>query len=124
MSFVQQAGLAQALPIAALVGFHIPAQAVEKVPGIDPGIVAIVETQRNGVAADRLDGFDIDVLLAGQQLRLGQTVSANLGRRRMGAQILAVEFEGLAVGKLAHQHPAGALQSEFGHNGVVHCPLV
>ena len=41
------------------------ADAVEPIPGVEAGVVAIVEADADGVGSDGLDPLDADILLAG-----------------------------------------------------------
>ena len=57
-------GRFQALQVVRPVFFHVRAEFVQRVPGIDAGIMAVVEMQADGVVTDLLDLVDIHVFLA------------------------------------------------------------
>src|SRR3989344_3815 len=73
------------------------AQLMQPLPGIDPGTVAIVEKQADGVIADRLDMADVHVLLADLEYLLPRPMAADLGRRRIHPQVFAGKPEMAAV---------------------------
>src|SRR5690606_29893265 len=55
------------------------AQFAQVAPAEDAGVVAVVEAQQHTVVADRFDGGDVDVALAGHQLPLPRAVALDLG---------------------------------------------
>src|ERR1700722_17042553 len=68
----------QIIPPAPLL---LTAELVQILPGIDPGIVQIVEQNANGVMADGLDRHDADMPTSRHCLALGRGMALNLGAR-------------------------------------------
>src|SRR5512134_2434890 len=102
-------GLPELLPVLA--------HPVEAIPGVEPGVMAVIEADANGVTADRLDSLDTDVLLAGDDGLLRRAVALNLRRRALDAQQLGGQPEGPAVVEVDLQQSLLALDPDFG--GVV-----
>ena len=75
----------------------LAAELVEIVPGIDAGVVQIVEDDAHGVIADRLDGDDADMGAPGDQRLLAGAVALHLGRRAFDAQIFRRQAKPRAV---------------------------
>src|SRR6516225_928482 len=57
----------------------LPSELVEILPGVEPGVVPVVEYQFHRVLTDRLDGCDADVLLAEDQHLLAGSVTFDFG---------------------------------------------
>src|SRR5262245_52389845 len=72
-------------------------QFVKILPGVQAAVMAIVEDQANRVVSDRFDLGDDDILFADLQRLLSRAVAANLGGRRIHAQVLERQFESRAV---------------------------
>src|SRR5271163_4450175 len=73
------------------------AELVEILPGIDPGIVQIVEADPHRVVADRLERQDADLAAPGDDGLLARPMALDLGRRAFDAQILGRQDEPAAV---------------------------
>src|SRR5436190_13024796 len=85
---------------------------VQRAPGIDAGLVPVVELEQHGVVADRDDLVDVHVALAVLQDALARTMAHHLGRRRVHAQVLARQAEQLARLVADLQHMRGAMQRD------------
>jgi len=68
----------QAVEISLPVAVPLCAELKQILPGKEPGIVAIVEDEAYCIVANRLDGRDLDIFLAGLQDFLAGTVALNL----------------------------------------------
>ncbi len=68
----------QAVEISLPVAVPLCAELIQVFPGKEPGIVAIVEDEAYCIVANRLDGRDQDVLLAGLQDFLAGSVALDL----------------------------------------------
>src|SRR3546814_17984424 len=91
-------GLPQRVPLAP--------EAVEVLPGVDAGIMQVIELQAHGVVADRLDLHDADMAAPGDDLLLARPVALHLGRGALPAQELGRIAEGLAGVEAKHTaHP-------------------
>ena len=80
------------------------AELVQQGPGVDAGVVAIVEFQHHGVVAHRMNGLDVDPLLAHLQYPLPGPMALDFGRGAVDAQQLAGQSEHLAAVKADLQH--------------------
>src|SRR5262249_48921037 len=87
----------QAVEIIAPALLLLHAELVEIAPGINPGIVEIVEDDANGVIADRFEADDPDMSAAVDQCLLPSTVPLHLGRRTLDSQILGRKLKPAAV---------------------------
>src|SRR5712692_4827761 len=70
---------------------------VEIAPGVDPGVVEIVEGDANRVVADRLEPDHPDMGPPGHQRFLPRPVPLHLGRRALDPQILGRKAKSAAV---------------------------
>ena len=87
------AGCFQAGQIVLPVLFLVGAQVVEGIPGVDTGIVAVIEVEADGIVADRIDSFDADILYAYLKYLLTRAMTLNLGRRGEGTEIFTGQVE-------------------------------
>ena len=69
------------------------ADAVEPIPCVEAGVVAVIEADANGVGSDGLDALDTDILLAGDDGFLRRAVTLNFRRRALDAQQLRWQTE-------------------------------
>ena len=76
--------------------------------------MAIRETELYCVAADGLDAFDLDLLLADLEHLLAGSVATHFGRRGKDAQELERQTELLAVGESDFQYPRLLVQRDGG----------
>src|SRR5258708_37788620 len=83
----------EGVEIAAPALLVFEAELVEIGPGIDPGVVEIVEGDAHRVVADRLQRDDPDMGAAGDQCLLPGSMTLDFGRRAFDAQILGRETE-------------------------------
>jgi hypothetical protein len=70
---------------------------VQVFPGVDAGVVQIVEGEADGVIADRFDADDADVAAAGDGLFLIGAVALDFGARAFDAEVFGGEHEVAAV---------------------------
>ncbi|CCV13693.1 hypothetical protein MESS4_590056 [Mesorhizobium sp. STM 4661] len=89
------------------------AQRMQVAPGEDAGVVEIVESDADGIVADRLDLEDRDVALTGNGHALFGRMALHFGRRRGDTQKLRRQFERLMVGEGHGQQPAVFRDPEF-----------
>src|SRR5690349_12759988 len=89
-----KAGLARS---AARFAFLVAPQFVEQVPGIESGVVAVVEDDAHGVAADGFGADNSDILLAGHGRRFDAAMALVFGGRAFDAQQFERNIEGRAV---------------------------
>jgi hypothetical protein len=73
------------MPVLLLVESKI----VKNIPGVKAAVMAVVEYQLNGIAADGFDGGYVDVFLSGLKNFLPRSVATHLRRGRVNTQILA-----------------------------------
>ena len=73
------------------------AQVVEGLPGVDAGVVVVVEVELDGVVADLFDFFDVDVLLADLQGFLSGAMALHFGGGGVDAQVFGGQVESAAV---------------------------
>src|SRR5690242_2286475 len=66
----------------------VTAEPIQRRPGIDPGLMPIVEPDADRVVADRLDLGQADTAFAGYRHLLARVVALHLGRRAFDAQQL------------------------------------
>ena len=85
----------------------------EIIPTVDAGIVQVVETEADGVVADRLDLQDLDRTLAARHLALAVAVSAYLGAGAVDAQIFRRERGDTSTGIVQFQRPPVGLETDF-----------
>ena len=116
--------LGQALEVARPPALAVLRQLVQHVPGIQAGIVAIVEAQAHGVAADRLHRADVDLALATDQQRLAAAMSAHFGGRGVDAQVFARQVVAAAVGIAHLQLARASVQDQPGGDGNAHAPSI
>ena len=57
------------------------AEVIKIIPGVKPTVMSVVKNQLDGVVADGLYIFDIDVFFSGLQDFLSGTMSTDFGRR-------------------------------------------
>src|SRR2546430_7339058 len=74
------------------------------------------EMRLHRVAADRLEGQDVDILLAGLQDFLARSVATHFSRRGVHAQEFVGQLETAAVGKRNLEHPGFLVQLDFGRS--------
>ena len=98
----------------------IPAQRIQRIPGIDAGLVAVVKHRLDGVIADRLDALDVDVLLADLQHALAGPMPLHLRRRRMNPQVFATHLKRFAVIKRHRQGAGFSIEFDFGGGVLAH----
>src|ERR1700730_6490860 len=89
----------QAIEIIAPAPLALDTELVKIAPGIDPGVVEIVEGYANSVVADRLDPDDPDMGAPRHQRLLPRTVSLHFGRWALDPQILCWKTKLTAVVK-------------------------
>src|SRR5258705_4011583 len=87
----------EGVEIAAPALLVFEAELVEIGPGIDPGIVEIVEGDAHRIVADRLQRDDPDMGAAGDQCLLAGSVTLDFGRWALDAQIFGREAEPATV---------------------------
>src|SRR5439155_7051242 len=90
------------------------AELVEVIPGIDPGVVQVVELDPDRVIADRLDFEDADMGAFGDDDLLVRPMALDFGRRALDPQIFGREAELAAVVVFDIEALFGALQAEQG----------
>src|SRR6185437_14813811 len=100
------------------LGFAVAAQLVEVLPGVEAGVVAVVEDQLHGVLADRLDGADADGLFTEHQGFLAGAVALHLGRGGIDTQVLERQLEPAAVLESDFQQAGGPAELDFYGVGV------
>src|SRR6185312_308343 len=86
---------------------------VEVFPGVEAGVVAIIEDELHGVLAYRLDRAHADRLFAEYQGLLARAVPFDLGRRGMDAQVLERQLEAAAILEGDFQQARCAAQLDF-----------
>src|SRR5689334_21080936 len=89
------------------------AEAVEIAPGVDAGVVHVVELDPDRVIADRLDRHDADMAAAGDQLLLARPVALHFSRRTLDPQQLGRKAELGAVVEIDLQRLLGLLQPDL-----------
>src|SRR4029079_3417100 len=89
------------------------AELAQVCPGVEPGIVTVVEGQADGVVADRVDGRDRNIDLAGTGDALVAAVALNLGRRTEDAQKLGRQLEIGAIVESDDKAPPVLLQPDL-----------
>src|SRR5262245_6742023 len=85
------AGRGQTLQVALPLPLVLGTELVEHGPGVEPGVVAVVEHEPHRVAADGLDLRYAHVLLVRHENALARRVAFDLGRRGMHAQVFRGE---------------------------------
>src|SRR5690606_2153631 len=105
----------QAFEVAWPVILEVLPEFAQHLPGVDAGIMAVIEHQPHGVIADRLDARYVNVLLADHQdLRqavLRATVAAHLGGRRKHAPVPERQLPGVAPREPHHEQPRAAARA-------------
>src|SRR5690606_2486925 len=86
---------------------------IEPFPGVDAGIVQVVEAQPHGIGADRLDADDADMAPAGHQGLLSRAMALDLGRGTFNAQEFRREAELLAIGEADFKPLVGRDVAQF-----------
>src|SRR5512132_3041308 len=84
--FPAQSTVCQGIEIGPPDPLLILAQGVEPVPGVEAGVVAVVEADADRVRADRLDARDADMPLAGADRLPLRVVAPHLRRRALDAE--------------------------------------
>src|SRR5262249_45010605 len=82
-------------------------------PGIDPGVVAVIEGEPDGVVADRVDLGNTNPSLAVDQLFLRRAVALDLGRGAFDAEIFRGIVEGRGVVEIDLEPLLGLLQANL-----------
>jgi hypothetical protein len=73
--------------------FVFAAQLVQVAPRVQAGVVPVIEYEPHGIVADRFDFRDLDIVFANLQRLLPGPMTANLGRRRVDAQVFKRQLE-------------------------------
>ena len=68
-------------------GFLIHSQHVQRIPGVDSGVVVIIKVQLDCVVAYLLNAINVDVLFADLQFFLPGTVALDFCRRGIHPQV-------------------------------------
>ena len=116
-SFISQCAQAQGVAIDAELLFFVPAEIVEQIPAVEAGVVAVVEADADGVAADSIGADNVDVGFAGDGRRDVAAMAFVFGTRTFDAQEFEWDFEGLAVIEGDHQRSRFAVEHEVGGPG-------
>src|SRR5579883_2117131 len=100
----RESRLFQGREIIAPAAFLLQAELTQIAPGIDAGVVEIVELDADSVIADRLDLENADLGAAMDELFLARPVPLHFGGRALDAEILGREAKPRAVieGDLEH----------------------
>src|SRR5690606_31246834 len=88
------------------------AELAQVFPGVDAGVVAIVEEQLDAVMADGFELGQFDEALTHLQHFLARAVTTHFGRRRMDTQKLGRQRETLAVLVIEFEHVAAFAQTK------------
>src|SRR5262249_36769997 len=91
----------------------LAAELVQIFPGIDAGVVQIVEDEAYGVVADRLDAKNAHMPATSDDLALAGSVALHLRAGALYAKILGGELESRAVVEIYFQALFRALQADF-----------
>jgi hypothetical protein len=102
------------------VGGPVAAELIQVPPGEQPGVMAVIEHNFDGILPDRLNRPDADIFLPEHQDLLSGTVSFHLGGRRVHAQVLERQLKAAAVRKTHFQQPGFAAYFDFGRNWIRH----
>ena len=92
----------------------LAAEPVQEFPGIDAGVVAVVEDQPYRVVAHGLHGGDVDQALASHELPLRGLVTLDLRTRALDAQVFGVQVGRRAVLEGDEEQALGAAEADFG----------
>src|ERR1700730_1980709 len=103
----------QAVEIVAPAPLALDTELIKIAPGVDPGVVKIVEGDANRVVADRLDPDDPDMGAPGYQRLLPRTVPLHFSRRALDPQILGRKTKLAAVVKGDIEELFRLLQAEL-----------
>ena len=87
----------QSVEVLAPALFALDAELVKVIPGINAGVVQIVEGDLYGVIADRFEPHDADMGAAVDQRLLSRTVALNLRGRALDAQVFGGKGKMTAV---------------------------
>jgi len=87
----------EAVEVFAPALFVLDAELIEVGPGIDPGVMQIVEGNAHGVVAHRLQPDDPDMRASGNHGLLARTVSLDFGRWALDTQIFGRETKPGAI---------------------------
>src|SRR5258706_12919847 len=109
-------GLLHARQVALPITVLLQPQVVKKIPRIKPGVVTIRKYQFHRIAADRLDGLDVDIFLAGLQHLLARSMPAHLGRGRIDTQQFAGKAALFAVVAGDFKFSGLLVQLDFGRS--------
>src|SRR5579871_3269165 len=112
--------LGAALQVAGPVRRLLAPELVQVLPGVQAGVVAVVEDQLDRVLADRVHRADVHVLLAQHERLLPRTVALHLGRGGVHPQVLERQLEAAAVVEAHLEQPRRAAQADFSGNGLGH----
>jgi hypothetical protein len=99
------------------------AKFVQVFPGVQPGVVPVIEPQAYGIVTDGFHGTDGHVLLASHQNADLHTVALDLGGRRMHAQVLSGQLVARAVVKGYFQQARPGAQANLDRGGYTHRTL-
>src|SRR5262249_2700177 len=100
LRIARQAALLEVLEIRGPDLVVVLAEMAQVVPGVDPGVVQVVELDAQRVVANRLDLENADLAALGDDLLLAGPMAHHLGRWAFDAQIFGGVLEGLAVVEL------------------------
>jgi hypothetical protein len=102
--------------------FSINGKVVQPFPGVESGIVAIVEAKAHGIRSDRLDTGDVYLLFADLKYFLTWPMAAYFGGGRVHPQVLDRQLVVGAVIKRDLEDPRLLVQFYFGrtYNVLLH----
>jgi hypothetical protein len=86
---------------------------MEIIPGINPGVVEIVEGDTDSVITDRFEPDDPDMGAAMHQCLLSWTMPLHLGRGALDPKILGPETKPASVVERDFEYLFSPLQAEF-----------
>src|SRR3569833_2855906 len=117
------AGRGLTCQVLAPVRFLVAAQLVQVLPGVQAGVVPVIEHQLDRILPDRLDDPDTDSLLSKHQLFLARSVALHFRGRRMDTQVLEWQLETTAVLEAHLEHSRCLTQFDFCRFWVRHISL-
>jgi hypothetical protein len=86
---------------------------MEITPGVNAGIMQIVEGDADGVITDWFEADDPDMGAAMHQCLLSRTMPLHLGRRALDAKILGRKAEAASIVERDFQYLFSPLEAEF-----------
>jgi hypothetical protein len=92
----------------------VETQLIESIPGVDAGVVLVIEMEADGVVAHRVDMGNVDILFAHLQDLLSGTMALNLGGGGEDPEILSGIAEFTAVIEADLQYAGLLVQMDFG----------